>query len=98
MSLSVPALVELAITVVQVLPKSVDLATSLRLLLFCSQDAYTVLPSTGSTLTCTSICPEPGSAITRGADQVLPLSLETTSSAIELGQPVQLGGKSGIST
>src|ERR1700720_222674 len=98
MSLSVPALVELAITVVQVWPKSVDFATSITLLLFCSHDAYTVRPSTGSTFSWTSICSVPGLAITRGADKVLPLSAETTRSAIELGQPLQLGGKSGIST
>src|SRR5438876_6012859 len=95
MSLSVPAFVELAITVAHVWPKSVDLATSITLLLFCSQDAYTVFPSTGSTLTCTSICSTLGSVIGRGADQDLPLSLETTRYAVELAQPLQLGGKIG---
>src|SRR5260370_14086164 len=63
-----------------------DFATSITLLLFRSQDAYTVLPSTGSTLICTSICPDPGGAMMRGDDQVLPLSLLTTRNMVGLGQ------------
>src|SRR6476620_7374471 len=86
MSLSVPALVLFALTVFQVVPKSIDLATLIRLFLFCSHDAYTVLPSTGSTLICTSTCPEPGSAMIFGRDQVRPVSLLTMRHIVGLGQ------------
>src|SRR3990172_12080933 len=54
MGLSVPALVLSAMTTDHVAPKSVDLATAISLLPFCSQEAYTVRPSIGSTTICAS--------------------------------------------
>src|SRR5579859_4112875 len=91
MSLSVPASVWFATTVVHVRPKLVDFATSITLLLFCSQEAYTVWPSTVSTLTCTSTCPDPGGAMMRGVDQVRPLSLLTMRNMVGLGHVGQPG-------
>src|SRR6266849_2959488 len=91
MSLSVPALVWLATTVSHACPESMDFATSITLLLFCSQDAYTVFPSTGSTLICTSICPDPGGAMMRGDNHVLPLSLLITRNMVGLGHVGQPG-------
>jgi hypothetical protein len=58
---------------------------------FCNQDAYTVFPSMGSTLICTSICPDPGGEMMRGDDHVLPLSLLLTKNMVGLGYVEQPG-------
>src|SRR5437899_5647766 len=95
MGLSVPALVLSAVTTNQVCPESVDLAdlaTTVSLLLFCSQAAYTVLRSVGSTAICASNWPEPAGAIGRGGCQLEPLSLLTTRIMVGSGQVGQSRG------
>src|SRR6266705_1815758 len=92
MGLSVPAFVLSAVTTNQVCPESVDLATTVSLLLFCSQAAYTVLRSVGSTTICASNWPEPAGAIGRGGCQLEPLSLLTTRIMVGSGQVGQSRG------
>src|SRR5215813_8044088 len=91
MSLSVLWFVWLATTVVQVAPKSVERATTVSLLRFCSHDAKTVRPSRGSTTICASHCPLPGEAIIRGVPQVWPPSDEVWRIIVGLGQAGQPG-------
>src|SRR5713101_6719437 len=63
----------------QVWPKSVDFITAIEDLLFCRNEAQTVLPSTGSTTICESNWPPVmgSGSIALGTPQVRPRSLET---------------------
>src|SRR5215831_10605007 len=57
-------------TTVQFCPKSMDLATTTSCFLFCSQAAYTVRRSAGSTTICGSYWAVPSGAISCGVSHV----------------------------
>src|ERR1041384_3340861 len=91
MGLSVAAFVALASTTDQLRPESVERATAMSLLSFCSQAAKTVRPSTGSTTICVSTCSVTEGAIGRGGSQVAPRSRLTCRMAVGLAQAAHPG-------
>src|SRR5205823_597291 len=97
MSLSVPRCNGSTSIACHVLPKSSERATYWLDLLFCMNDAYTVRPSAASTTTCGSSCRSVDGQSARGADHVLPPSLETCSIVCGLAHVAQLGSGSPVS-
>src|SRR5579864_9637523 len=80
-----------ATTMDHVLPKSLDLASTTSVRPFCSQEAYIVRRSRGSTTICASNCPDGEGRSSRGACQLAPLSTLTSSIMLGWEQPGQPG-------